>query len=593
MNSFQKRFSGPVIADGAMGTYFSAVTGDSPSGCELACRTQPDVIRSIHREYLAAGAGFLRSNTFAANTAALELPLGEVCDICRAGYRLARECAAGAGAVAAADIGPIHGEEDAETRREYKALIDAFLEEGADAFCLETFAEYEPAAFCAAYIKEKAPGAFVLASFSFAADGMTRRGLSLEGIYEACRTDDNIDCFGLNCGVGPSPMLELARRLTPFAKPVAVMPNAGYPAAENDRMVFAAPPEYFAEVTSRFQELSVSILGGCCGTTPAHIRRLARMEGKANGGTPAPEAKRQVPRREAARRDNRFLRKLTAGEFTVVAELSPPQNSDLQKTVENARLLAAAGVDAITISDSPLAKVRLDSVTCAAKIMRETGADVLPHLCCRDRNINALRAGLLAAHAEGIRAVLGVSGDAIPEGDRGYVKPVFNVNSMGLISIVSQMNGDVFRGDPVTCGCAFNHTVRNVEVELSRLQKKKESGAVFALTQPVFSKDSAELLRRAQETGMKVFCGIMPLVSRRNALFLHNEMPGFFIPEEYRNRFSDDMSREEAAEEGLRIAEELALALRQSCDGFYFVTPFSRAGLICELLCRLRKNGCL
>ena len=593
MNNFQKWFPDPVIADGAMGTYFSAVTGEPASGCELACRTMPEVVRNIHREYLAAGAKFIRSNTFAANTAALGLPLGDVRDICRAGYRLARECAKEAEAVAAADIGPIHGEDEAETRREYQAVIDVFLEEGAEIFCLETFAEYGPAAYCAAYIKKKLPEALVIASFSFAADGMTRRGLSLEGIYKACCGDDNIDCFGLNCGVGPSPMLELAKRLVPFAKPVAAMPNAGYPFTENDRMVFAAPPEYFAEVASRFSELSVSILGGCCGTTPAHIRRLSQMKGKARGNLPSVKAPEKASRRKAAGQGNRFLRKLSEGKFVVVAELSPPQNSDLTKTMENARLLGGAGVDAITISDSPLARVRLDSVTCAAKIMRETGVDVLPHLCCRDRNINALRAGLLAAHAEGIRAVLGVSGDAIPEGDRGYIKPVFNVNSVGLISIVSQMNDDVFSCDPVTCGCAFNQTVRNVEVELTRLRKKKESGAAFALTQPVFRREDADILRRAQETGVKVLCGIMPLVSRRNALFLHNEMPGFSIPEEYRSRFSDDMSREEAAETGLLIAEELAQALRQSCDGFYFVTPFSRAELICELLRRLREDGCL
>ena len=265
----------------------------------------------------------------------------------------------------------------------------------------------------------------------------------------------------------------------------------------------------------------------------------------------------------------------------------------MEPLVSAARTLQQAGLDALTLADSPMARVKLDSVVCAARLFRETGLPVLPHLCCRDRNANSLRAILLAAHSEGIRQVLAITGDAIPESERGFVKPVFNLNSVGLLQMIRQMNQDQFAGDPLLAVAAVDPGVQNPDAEFARVMRKKEQGATVFLTQPVFDGKGLPLIRRMRAEGLKVLIGLMPLVSYRNAQFLSQEVPGIRIPESLLNRFSAEQDKTSALATGLAIARELAAMVRPDADGFYLITPFNRSEWILRLLGDLRLDGLL
>lgn len=590
---------GPYVADGAMGTYFSQLTGRPASECELACQDDPGVILDIHRRYLAAGAKLIRTNTFSANTAALGLPLVQVLELVRQGWRLAAQ-AAGEQAVIAADIGTIYpeGDEQADPVPEYCAIVDAFLECGARTFLFETLAELEPLLPVFSYLRSKQPDAELMVSFSLTPDGRTRAGIPLTQLLAQLEAmPEPVTAVGLNCGCGPMHLGTHAASVCAWARehsnpPVLVLPNAGYPAVEQQRTVFNTSPEYFAVKTAEIAAAGASFVGGCCGTTPEHIRRLSQLLEAQN--QPAAFSKPRLPAASlpSPEEQDPFSLKLEQGTFTLAAELDPPYGSDLSRLLDASRRFKEAGVDIITISDSPLARVKLDSVVCAAKIHRETGAGALPHLCCRDKNANALRASLLGAHCEGIRAVLAVTGDQVPECDRGYVKPVFNVTSIKLMETIRQLNSDVFADSPILIGGALNPLVPKVDVELVRVKKKIEAGASFFLTQPVFD-DSFALIDGARALGAKVLVGIMPLVSYRNACYMSNEVPGIHIPEQYVSRFSPDMTREEAARVGVEISVDIARRARAHADGFYFMTPFNRAEIVCDILSRLREDGCI
>lgn len=579
-----------IIADGAMGTYFSTLTGESSKGCELANLNNPALVRRIHNEYLDAGAQLLRSNTFAANTAALGLPLQQVMEIISAGYRLVSECA-GEEAVPAADIGPIFSAEEAEHTQEYHAIIDCFLAQGAKTFVFETFAQPEPVLECAAYIIQRCPEAEIIASFTFTSEGMTQRGISLRSIAQAVEESPAIHGFGLNCGVGPAHLLRLVKTLGWMKKTISVMPNAGYPTVVNGRTLFSSDPPYFAGVAVEMENAGVRILGGCCGTTPSHIEALSNTLTHSHLYTGVGTAPQSEPMEQP--RLSRLGRRLAGGKFVVIAELDPPYTSDLSKIMTGAQTFRKAGVDAVTISDSPLARARIDSVLCSAKIKREVGIDVVPHICCRDRNANALRSIILGAHAEGIRSVLSITGDPVPEEERGFIRPVFNLNSQQMMSMIRDMNQEIFAPRPILIGGAFNPAAANRAAELRRARRKQECGAAFLLTQPVFDLACMGALDEARSSGLKVLAGVMPLVSYRNAHYMNHEVPGVCIPDAILNRFTPEMGKEAAAAVGVDIAVELAAELRGHCDGFYFMTPFNRADMVCGIIGRLKNLGIL
>lgn len=580
-----------VLADGATGTYFSQLTGLSSALCEKYNVTNPDIIRQIHCEYISSGAKIIRTNTFSANSFALGISHDELSAIIKNGYIVAAECAKDK-AVVCANVSALYENTEIPRDRlsEYKFIIDTFIQCGAKTFIFETLSELDAVMPAIDYILSKIPDAEIITSFTVLPDGHTRSGISLNKILESIiQNKDKLTMVGLNCGCGTAQLYNFAAPFFSYIKEhtdlyTSVMPNAGYPSVENQRTVFTATPIYFAEQTARFCSLGVSALGGCCGTNPEFIKLL----GEKTANSPTTSNENTVSFKKIETKKAAFSSQLTENKFVIAAELDPPNNSDLTKLINGAKILKKSGVDIITVSDSPLGHAKMDSVVCSSRIKREVGIDTLPHICCRDKNINALRSALLGAYSEGIRAVLAVTGDHIAETDRGVIKPVFNIGSTQLMTLIHQMNEDVFAENPVAIGGAFDPMARNPEFSLKHLDKKIAGGATFVLTQPVFSEKAIPVIEQARSKGVKVLVGIMPMVSYRNANFMKNEVPGMTIPQELVDRFKPDMSREQSTSVGVQIAAELAVKMRPHADGFYFVTPFNRAEVISAVLDNIR-----
>ena len=576
-----------ILADGAMGTYFSQLTGINANSCEIYNIKNPEIIKQIHSEYISAGAKLIRTNTFSANTFTLGVSADELTDIIAAGYNIALECAKDK-AVICADIGAIY--ENSEIPRdifsEYKLIADTFIKCGAKTFIFETLSDLNAVMPAIDYILEKLPDAEIIASFTILPDGCTRSGSSVRNILNDIEKNKNkLTMVGLNCGCGTAQLYNHAVPFFSYIKEntnlfTIVLPNAGYPSNENQRTVFTSTPVYFAEQTARFIPHNISAIGGCCGTKPEFIKLLGElMENHALSSDIQFNGFKKTESKKSS-----FSSQLAEDKFVIAAELDPPNNADLTKMINAAHILKDCGVNIITVSDSPLGHAKMEPVLCSARIKREVGIETLPHICCRDRNINALRAVLYGAYSEGIRAVLAVTGDHIAETDRGVVKPVFNFGSVQFMSLISKMNEDIFSESPIIIGGAFDPIPRKAEFTLDRIDKKIESGAKFLLTQPVFSEEVIPVIEQAREKGIKVLVGIMPMVSYRNANFMKNEVPGVNVPQELVDRFSPDMTREESTMVGIEIATEIARFMRPHADGFYFMTPFNRAEVISSII---------
>ncbi len=579
-----------IVADGATGTYFSALSGQNVRFCEKANLSDPETIRKIYSNYLQAGASLLRTNTFSANSFSLGVSHDELALILRSGYELACSCA-GEKAVVCADVSAVYDTSLSQDmiEEEYRFLIDTFLSCGAETFLFETLPDLNTVLPAIDYLLSQRPTAEVITSFTVLPDRHTRSGLSLDSLLTQIEENkEKLLMTGLNCGCGAT---QLFKSSLPFFSYIQentdlytmILPNAGYPTVENGRTVFTSSPEYFAQQTAQFAAYGIRVLGGCCGTEPAHIRCLS---GILRQSPPLRQKTITYQKPVSAKAD--FATQLTENKFLIAAELDPPNTSDLSKLIAAAKELKEAGTDIITISDSPLGHARMDSILCSAKIRREAGIETLPHLCCRDKNLNALRSSLLGAHSEGIRAVLAVTGDHIAETDRTIVKPVFNVDSTRLMQLINSLNEDIFRDSPIAIGGAFDPAPKKRSYSLSRLDKKCHNGLRFVLTQPVFSQDAIPSLDEARQKGAKVLVGLMPIVSYRNACFMKNEVPGMTIPDELVARFDPDMTKEEAVAVGISITCELASLLRPHADGFYFITPFNRASVISTILHKIR-----
>lgn len=581
-----------ALTDGAMGTYFTELTGKGSDLCEKYNVVNPEIIERIHSEYINAGAALIRTNTFSANSIILGVDHERLGEIIRSGYRIAAKCA-GDKAVVCADVSAIYENPDVECDifEEYKFIIDCFISEGAKTFIFETLSELDIFIPAIDYIIERLPQAEIITSFTLLPDGRTRSGLPMDRLLESVmQNKDKLTAVGINCGSGAA---QLYSHAVPFFSYIQqntdlftiVMPNAGYPSIVNRRTVFNSAPSYFAEQTARFIPHGISAIGGCCGTTPEYIRLLADY---IKGSTP-PKAQRITYTPAEKKKITAFTSKLAGDDFIIAAELDPPDHSDFEKLLSAAQILKESGVDIITVSDSPLGHAKADSVICSARIKRETDIETLPHICCRDKNINALRSILFGAHSEGIRAVLAVTGDHIAETDRGVIKPVFNLDSTRLMSLIGQMNSDIFADSPIAVGGAFDPAAPRADFALKRLDKKIGCGAKFVLTQPVFTDKAIDCLKEAHRKDVKVLAGIMPMVSYRNACFMKNEVPGMSIPDVLVERFSPDMTREQAEDVGIEIAVELAQKVIPYTDGLYFITPFNRANVIKRVIEKLKQ----
>lgn len=577
-----------LITDGAMGTYYSEVTGDNSMACEFANTSNPEIIKKIHMNYIEAGAKLIRTNTFSANSFYLGVSRDKVKELIHAGFNIAKDVVSDKEIFIAASIGPINNstvdKNDQDTLEEYKFIVDSFMEVGTDIFLFETFSSVNYLTEISQYIKEKNSNAFVMAHFAVMPDGFTREGISIKTIVEEAKAIKTLDIYGFNCGSGPSHLYKMTKNLNLSGDIISVLPNAGYPEVVNERMVYVNNPEYFAEKMTEVKNLGVKILGGCCGTTPKHIYEMAKRLSEDTGSIFIPSEVIPAAKEAVKKERNVFQEKLQRKEFVIAVELDPPFDTSIGKIMEGAKVCKENGIDLITIADSPMSKVRVDSIAIATKIKREIGIDTMPHICCRDKNVNAIRAGLLAAHIEGIRNVLAVTGDPVSTEERGSIKSVFNLNSFKLMNLISQMNEEVFSEDTVSIGGALNLNVKNKEIEVGRMYKKLENGATFFLTQPIYDDETIEFLKSMKREKVKILGGILPIVSYRNAQFLNNELPGVHIPEEYMNRFYKEMSREEGEQVGIEMAVEIAKKIKPYVDGLYFMTPFNRVNMIMKII---------
>lgn len=582
-----------LISDGAMGTYYSELTGNDVSYCEFGNLNDKENIKKIHSEYINAGAKLIRTNTFSANSYDLGVSKERLKDIIKSGINIAKEAATDKEVFIGASIGPIKednlDESNSEILDEYKFIIDCFIEENIEIFIFETFSNYNYLKEISEYIKSKDSNSFILTQFAVKPDGFTRDGLSVAKLINAVKSIKEIDGYGFNCGSGPMYISEIIKNINIGNDIVSALPNAGYPEIIHERTVYPNNPIYFARKINDIKSMGASIIGGCCGTNPKFIKEIASLINENSKVVNTIIRKEEKITDNENKIENAFKTKLDNNEFVVAIELSAPINTDISKLIAGAKICRENNIDLVTVPDSPMSKVRADSTIIAAKIKREIGIEAMPHLCCRDKNTNAIRSTLIGSHIENIRNVLAITGDPISDASKVETKSVFNLNSFRLMELIKDMNNEVFSEDNIFIGGALNLNVLNKEVEFNRMLKKIEKGAKFFLTQPIYDDAAVEFLKKVKErTNVKILAGLLPVVSYRNAVFLNNELPGVTIPDKYVKMFSEDMSKEEAQEVGVKIAVELGKKVKDICDGLYFITPFNRVEMLIEIIKRIK-----
>ncbi len=580
----------PLLFDGAMGTYYKAAPGVE---CEQANLTDPAGVLAVHREYLAAGADAVKTNTFSLpRLAAAHAPGWE--QLAQAGWQLAVQAAEETGAAVFADLGPAPDTETVPAGQVYTAVAKQFTALGARNFLFETLSSDAGLLDAVGAIKAEVPDAFVLVSFAVLPDGYTREGMYCKDLARRMQESGIVDAVGLNCVSAPGAMRTLAKQLG-GTLPLSVMPNAGYPVVTRTQVKYQGRPEYFARELGRLAaEGTVQILGGCCGTTPAHIAALrAELDSLPVVEKTAPAEEFSTVKEQTVENEDAFLRKLNAGEKVIAIELDSPRNADLTGYLEGAKKLQAAGADLLTIADCPIAQARMDSSLVACRVHRELGLCTLPHMTCRDRNLNATKALLLGLYAEGVREVLAITGDPIPTAERDEVKNVYQFNSRKLAKYIVSLAGEGREmPGPMTVFGALNLNARNFDVELRRAKEKLENGMSGFLTQPVLSAQAVENLKKSRETlgaDAKILAGIMPVVSQRNAIFMENEINGIHVEDWIIEKFAG-LDRAQGEELGLAISLEMAKAALPYADGLYLMTPFNRVALMERLIGRLKQE---
>lgn len=585
-----------LIPDGSMGTYYSSLINQPGAISEFANQSNPEIIKQIHKDYILSGARMLRTNTFAANQAVLRMNSIEQRDLIKAACQIAKQAVEEHKDKTKlqpiwimGNIGPIPedaGTKEEEILEEYRLMCDVFLEEGLDGIHFETFSGLHYIEKLLPYIKNKKKDMFILVSFSVNKNGYTGAGISASRILDKVSQFDEIDACGLNCGIGSGHMYQILKKVTlPQNKYIYAAPNAGYPEQMQNRMVFMDNAVYFSENMKRIAELGVDILGGCCGTTPEYISNLTKTVDLLGHTAAMRQSKPETLSVRQSIKGNDFEILLQSGKKVIAVELDPPYDADIDKVMECAHKLKTSGVDLITFADSPMGRSRIDSILMSIMIANETGLKVMPHICCRDRNMISMRSTLLGAYVHGIRNLLVVTGDPVPGESRIKTTGVFDYNSVQLMDYVKEMNLEHFFKEPFSYGGALNHGRGNLNHIIERMKRKIEAGASYFLTQPIYSEEDVERIRNIKEKlDTKIICGIMPLVSYRNACFIKNEISGINVPDEIVNRYSPEMTKEEAENVGVSIALEMMEQLEPIADGYYFMLPFNRVSLMEKIL---------
>jgi homocysteine S-methyltransferase len=615
-----------VVFDGAMGTMLYA-RGVFINQCydELNLRS-PALVRGVHDEYVQAGAEVLETNSFGANRAKLaQYGLeSQVADLNRRAAQLARE-AAGEDRLVAGAVGPLgvriepYGPTSRdEARAMFREQMAALADGGADCFVIETFADLDEMEQAVLAARDVDPGMPVVAQMTIGVDGLSPYGVPPD---EIARSLDRFgaDVIGLNCSVGPQTILEAIERMTTVTRrKLVAQPNAGMPREVGGRSMYMASPEYMATYGHHLILAGAKVVGGCCGTTPAHIRALAdsvrslaprKPRDSAGSGGAAPTPEHATVRASAgggrlSRRGalggvgvpaapfgerSRWAAKLAAGEFVTSVEIVPPRGVDATRTLAEVGELRRAGVDAVNVPDGPRAQSRMSAVLISILIQQQVGIEAVTHYCCRDRNLLGMLSDLLGASAMGLRNLLLITGDPPKMGPYPDATAVFDIDAIGLTNLASRLNhgldpGGNEIGEPTrfVLGVGVNPAAVDPAHELRRFEWKVEAGAEYAITQPVF--DVAQLSRflgTVRHLDIPVIAGIWPLVSVRNAEFLANEVPGVTVPDAViqRMRRASEKSKEHAVAEGIEIAREMLVQVREEVQGAQVSAPFGKVDL--------------
>ena len=614
MSPFLSRLAeGPLLCDGAMGTMLYA--GGVPlDGCfDVLNANNPTLVQSIHAAYLSAGADLIETNTFGANRFKLALHGldARVREINARGAKLARDVreTTGREAFVLGSIGPLGkylapigtiGVE--EGRAAFREQAEGLLDGGVDAFIVETFSDLGEIRLAVEAIRALTDELPIIAQMAFTEEGVTFVGRSAVEVARALRGLP-VQVIGANCSVGSSVLYDILEQMLPEAGglPISIQPNAGLPSRVGERLIYLSSPAYMAEYAGKMLEAGARIVGGCCGTTPDHIRamraavdRHVPTRARAGRVSVSPPAREEAPALRTAAAPTPLARKLEAGEFLVTVELDPPRGHNIEKLVQGAKLLKERGVEMVDINDGSLGRIRMSVLPTAVLVREATGLDIIMHFTCRDRNLMGIQADLLGAHAMGIRNILAIKGDPPRAGDYVNATAIFDVNAIGLIRIIQGMNGGLDAtgnsiGEPTGfhVGAGLNPAAVDPDKELARLFRKVEAGARWAQTQPVYDLEVLDrFLSRAGRLPIPIIVGLLPLHSFRHAEFLHNEVPGITIPDAVRARMKEAGDR--ALRQGIEMAQVLLQQIRTRYAGAYLMPSFGRYEVVAEVLDALR-----
>jgi methionine synthase / methylenetetrahydrofolate reductase(NADPH) len=614
--------SGPLVVDGAMGTQLYE-RGVLFSVCfEELNLTKPELVRKVHEDYVRAGATVIETNTFGANSMRLEKHglVPKMAEINEAAVKIARE-AAGAKAFVVGAIGPsgyFLGEALPQDLDKVRTAISeqakVLVGSGVDALVVETFRQTnELRAAVESAVKSSGGKVPVIASASVDEHSRMADGTSAAEIGRLMK-EWGASVIGINCCDGPMNVLEAAQQMLETKLPVWGLPNAGLPRRVDERLVYISTAEYFGVYARRMYKLGVKLVGGCCGTTPEHIKRIAaaaRMVGSSDSKSAPPES-------EAVRGSDTFqawsadqpsevppgasnvapfaerselAKKIARGQFVVSVEVNPPVGLDLKKSLAAAKMLKAGGVDVVNIADGARAQARMGNLAMAVRV-QEQGIETILHVCGRDRNLLATLAHLLAAHELGVKNLVVITGDPPKMGDFPDASAVYDLDSIGILKLAARLNQGIDPGGKALGGgtrfvlaTGAEPAALNYERELARLRLKKEAGAELVMTQPVYDPKVLEkFLDDIAPLGLPVLVGLLPLASHRNAEFLHNEVPGMQVPVSVRERMRKAGSGPDARKEGVTIAREMLAAVRHRVAGAYIMPPFERFDLALEVI---------
>ncbi len=595
---------GVILFDGAMGTMLYNKGIFINQSFEMVNLSSPHIVKEIHDEYIKAGCEAIETNTFGANYFKLKHYGLEnrLYDVNKRGAEIAREAAgdqvfvAGVAGPLGSLLEPLGNISENEARDSFKIQLEGLIAGGIDLLLFETFYDLNELKLLIATTREMT-NLPIIAQGTFNEEGKTFLGTSSEAFTgELARQP--VEVVGFNCSVGPASMLsDLEKAVSLTKKPVSCIPNAGNPRIVEGRNIYLSTPEYLAEYAKRFIQTGARIVGGCCGTTPAHIAAMKRAI-KAL----FPEQKKfqirinqvELPRTPVipVEQKSNLARKLLNKEFVTSVEITPPKSCNPQKILNDCRTLKANGIDAVNIPDGPRASARLSPMVMAVLIEKETGLETVLHYCCRDRNIIGMQSDLLGACAAGLRNILIITGDPPKLGDYPDATAVFDVDSIGLTKIVSLLNQGLDVGrNPIGEATAFfkgvgvNPGAINFEEEMNRLAAKIKAGAEFAVTQPVYDLNLFErFMKRMESFQIPVIAGIWPLVSYKNAEFLNNEVPGMAVPEAVMDRMRLAGSGDAARNEGLKIAAETLRILRPMVAGVQVSAPLGKVELALKVV---------